>query len=135
MILCSFSRITCRKTMIDKLKLTAQTIYILRIPSIIIGLTCLISVSYIFLTSRSHEDDFFLIPSFIGLLWAVSTHYFIVTFCSAPEFPNQKIGFFKKLKYKLKRAWYWTISIFFLVTSVLLVLMTFRILSYWIRSY
>ncbi|MDE1463455.1 hypothetical protein [Spartinivicinus poritis] len=121
--------------MIDKLKRAAQATQFLRFPSVVIGGICFLSATYIFLTSRSHETDFLLIPSLAGLLWAISTHCFIATFCAVPEATKEKLGFFKKIKYKLKRTWYWVIGLLFLSTSALLILMTFRIFSYWMRSY
>ena len=59
--------------MIDKLQRIAKAIQILRLPTIAIGLISLASIVMIIFTSKHHEGDRFLIPSFVGLFWAMST--------------------------------------------------------------
>ncbi len=121
--------------MIDKFQRIAQVIQILRLPSIAVGLCSLASIVVIIFTSNSHEEDRFLIPSFVGLLWAMSTYAFIVTFHSVPEKASKTMTFFNRLKRNIIRGWYWFISIVFLGTTVSVILVTFRVVSIWMRDY
>ena len=121
--------------MIDKLQGFAQTIQILRLPSIAVGLISLASMVAIMFISKSPESDRFLIPSIVGLLWAISTYSFIVTFRSVPEKSNISLKFFSKLKRNINRGWYWFIGIVFLGTTVVVMFVTYRLVSIWLRDY
>jgi len=121
--------------MIDKLQGFAQTIQILRLPSIAVGLISLASMVAIMFISKSPESDRFLIPSIVGLLWAISTYSFIVTFRSVPEKSNISLKFFSKLKRNINRGWYWFIGIVFLGTTVAVMFVTYRLVSIWLRDY
>jgi Mn2+/Fe2+ NRAMP family transporter len=121
--------------MIDKLQGFAQTIQILRLPSIAVGLISLASMVVIMFISKSPESDRFLIPSIVGLLWAISTYSFIVTFRSVPEKSNISLKFFSKLKRNINRGWYWFIGIVFLGTTVAVMFVTYRLVSIWLRDY
>ncbi len=121
--------------MIDKFQRIAQAIQFLRLPSIAVGLISLASIVVIIITSKSHAGDRFLIPSFVGLLWAMSTYSFIVTFRSVPEKASKTMRFFRKLKRNIYRGWYWFISIVFLGTTVCVIFVTYRVVSIWVRDY
>jgi len=121
--------------MINKLQRIAKAIQMLRLPSISVGLISLASIVVIIFISESHEGDRFIIPSFVGLLWAMSTYAFIVTFRSVPEKASKTMTFFSKLKHNISRGWYWFISIVFLGTSVAVIFLTYRMVSIWLRDY
>ena len=121
--------------MIDKFQRIALAIHILRLPSIAVGLTCLISVMLIVLTSESHEGDRFLLPGFVGILWAISTYSFIVTFSSVPEKADLTLTSYSKLKRNIVRGWYWFIGAGFLGTTLALIYVTNRLVSIWLRDY
>ena len=85
--------------------------------------------------SESHESDRFLIPSIVGLLWAISTYYFIVTFRSVPKKANKSMKLFSKLKRNINRGWYWFIGVVFFGTTVAVMFVTLRMVSIWLESY
>jgi len=121
--------------MIDKLQRIAQTIQIFRLPAIAVGLFCLATMAVIILNSNSHDGDRFLVPSFVGVLWAMSTYSFIVTFRSVPEKAAKTLRFFTKLKRNLYRGWYWFISVVFLGTTVAAIYLTNSLVAMWLRDY
>jgi len=121
--------------MIDKLQRFAQAIQMFRRPSMAVGLLSLASIVVIIFVSESHEEDRFLIPSFVGLIWAVSTYAFIVTFRSVPEKASETLRFFSRLKRNINRGWYWLISAVFLAATMAVILVTYRIVSIWLRDY
>jgi hypothetical protein len=121
--------------MIDKLQRVAQTIQILRLPSIAVGVFGLATVIVIIFTSRSHEGDKFLIPGIICLLWAISTYTFIVTFRSVPEKGDQSLKFLAKLKRSATRAWYFFIGYVFIGTTLTAVWLSLRMIVIWLRDY
>jgi len=121
--------------MIDKLQGIAKAIQILRLPSIAVGLISLASMVVIMFTSKSHESDRFLIPNIVGLLWAINTYSFIVTFRSVPEKANTSLKFFSKLKRNINRGWYWFVGVAFLGTTIAVMFVTYRMVSIWLRDY
>jgi hypothetical protein len=121
--------------MIDKLQGIAQAIQILRLQSIAVGLISLASMVVIMFISKSPESDRFLIPSIVGLLWAISTYSFIVTFRSVPEKANKSLKFFSKLKRNINRGWYLFIGVVFFGTTIVVMFVTYRLVSIWLRDY
>jgi hypothetical protein len=121
--------------MIDKLQQFSQSIQFLRLPAIVVGLSCLATMATIFLGSVSHDGDRFLVPAFVGVLWAMSTYSFIVTFQFVPEKAGKTLGFFSKLKRNLYRGWYWLISVVFLGTTIVAIYLTNSLVSMWLRDY
>jgi hypothetical protein len=121
--------------MIDKLKTIAQAIKILKVPSIAVGLIGLASFVVIIFSSSSYEDDLFLIPSIVIVLWAMSTYTFITTFSSIPEKPNKSFKIVAKLKRNIYRGWYWFIGIVFLGTTLATIVLSYRMVSIWIKDY
>jgi hypothetical protein len=121
--------------MIDKLQRISQTIQFLRLPAIAVGMFCLATTVVIILNTNSTDGDRFLIPSFVGLLWAMSTYTFIVTFRSVPEKAGNSLSLFRKLKRHLHRGWYWVISMAFLGTTITAIYFTNSMISIWLRDY
>ena len=121
--------------MIDNLQRISQASQHLRLPAIAVGLFCLVTTVVIILNSNSHDGDRFLIPSFVGVVWAMSTYTFIVTFRSVPEKADNSLSFFGRLKRQLHRGWYWVISMVFLSTTLAAIYLTNSMISIWLRDY
>jgi hypothetical protein len=121
--------------MLNQLQKIAQALRVLKLPSIAVGLFTLTSTIIIIFNSKSHAEDFFLIPSLIALLWSMSTYFFIITFCSVPHKPTPSLTFFAKLKQNISRGWYWSIGLVFIVTTVAAIAITFRMLFIWFNDY
>ena len=121
--------------MIDKLQEFSGNIQHLRLPAIAVGFFCLITTIVIILDSDSNFGDRFLIPSFVGVVWAMSIYTFIVTFQSVPEKANNSLSIFGKLKRHLHRSWYWIISVVFLGTTLAAIYFTNSVISIWLRDY
>ncbi len=122
-------------SMIDKLQRIAQTVQFLRLPVIAVGLFCLATMAVIILNSYSHDANRFLVPSFVGVLWAISAYAFIVTFRSVPEKAGETLRFFSKIRRNLYRSWYWFISVVFLGTTATAMYLTNSLVSMWLRDY
>ena len=121
--------------MIDKLQRLAHAIRILRLPSIVIGSISFISIAVIALTSRSHAEDRFLIPSIVTFLWAMSTNALITTFRSIPGKPDKSLRFFGKLERNFSRGLYWLVGLAFVGTTLAVLLATYRLVSFWLSDY
>jgi len=121
--------------MIDKFQRIAQTIQILKLPSFLVGSICLVSFVVIVLSAGSGEGNRFLMPSFVGLVWAATTFSFIATFRTIPVIVEQSQGFIGRFKRRLSRAWYWFIAVVFVGTTFTALIMTGRLMSIWLKDY
>ncbi len=122
-------------SMIDTLQRIAYTIRMLRLPSILAGLVSLASLAVSIFIMSPHHGDRLIIPSLVGLIWAMSTYAFIVTFRSVPQRPGSASGIFSRLKLRIERGWYWFISVILLGTTVVAIGLTCRMVSIWLRAY
>jgi len=121
--------------MLDKLQRIAQSIQFFLVPSIGIGVGCLLAATTIIFTSTTHEGDHYLIPALVGLVWALSVYAFIVTFRNIPARKSEGIGFFQKLKRSIVRGWYWVVGVVFIATTFSAIFITYRLISIWIKDF
>jgi hypothetical protein len=121
------------RLVIDKLRYLAESIRILRLPLIALGFLCLSVAAYVIFANNSAER--FLIPSCGGVLWAMSTYFFIETFRSVPNLGDETLTFFGRQKRKLHRAWYWIIAMVFLITTIAAIFVTSKFISIWFRDF
>ena len=99
------------------------------------GVLFLVIVVVIILFSNAREDDKYLIPGVLGILWSLSAYTFISNFQSVPEKAKRPDGFFHRLKRNIHRSWYWIIAFIFTGTTVAAVFLTFRLISIWLNDY
>ena len=121
--------------MIDKLQRIAQSIQVMLVPSIVVGFICLISVVMIILNAGSDEGDRYLMPGFTGLIWALTTYSFIVTFRNVPEKADSSQNFAGRMRRRASRSWYWLIALVFLGTTGAVLIFTVRLMSIWLKDY
>jgi hypothetical protein len=122
-------------SMIDTLQRIATAIQMLRLPSIVVGWVSLASLVVTIFFLAPHQGDRFIIPGLVGLLWAISAYAFIATFRSVPEKPGRSSRRLARLWQKLKRGWYGFISAVFLLATLIVIVLTFRLVSVWLREY
>ena len=122
-------------SMIDTLQRIAVAIQMLRRPSIVIGLVSLVSLAVTIFFLSPHQGDRYIIPSFVALLWAISAYAFIEAFHSVPEKPCSTAKRMSRLVQQIKRGWYGFISLVFLFMTVVVIALTFRLLSIWLTGH
>jgi branched-subunit amino acid permease len=130
---CEFSRNVAH--MIDTLGKIARALSILRLPTIAVGLACAGALVIIIFTSQSHEEDRYLIPSLVGVVWAIATYIFLGSFSAVPPKPTTSWSFFRRVRRHVVRAWYGVLAIVYFTTSGFALWITSRLLSIWIRDY
>jgi len=92
-------------------------------------------MAVIVVASDSHEDDRMLMPSFVGLLWAISLYTFIESFRSVPERLAEKQGLLSGFRHSIRRSWYWIKGVIFLAATALALVATSRMVSIWLSEY
>lgn len=120
--------------MIDTFQRFAQGLRFLRIPSIVFGLVCLLSVAVSVLDGGSTEGHRYMMPGFIGLIWAIATFSFIETFSDIPAKAEKSDRLVARFKRRLRRAWFWLVALVFLFTSVSALVFTGRLVSIWLKD-
>jgi hypothetical protein len=94
-----------------------------------------LALLYTVVTSTTHSGDLFLVPAIIGLLWSLSSYAFILNFRSVPRWNKEENGFFKRLKLRLSRLWYWVLASLFFGTTLALLLVSIRLVRVWMQDY
>jgi hypothetical protein len=121
--------------MIDKLKEIAEALQFLRIPAVILGLASLVAAITIIVSSKSHEEDFYLIPSVVGILWSLTTYSFLAGFRTIPPKADPSWKFFKRLRRRTARAGYWLLGIVAVGTTIGALFVSYRMIAVWLRDY
>jgi len=119
---------------VDKLHRTAQAVGFLRLPFVVAGLACLAFIVASLFFSEFHAAERFMIPAFIGLLWAVSAYSFIETFRSVPEKAKDGLSLLARIGRRIHRAWYGFISAVFFAATAASLWISYRMLSAWLRG-
>jgi hypothetical protein len=121
--------------MIDKLKKIADAVQFLRLPSVALGLICVIAITTIIFGSKSQEGSYFAIPSFVGMVWSLNTYSFLVFFRTVPVKSDQSWNFIRRMKRRILRAGYLIMGVLFIVTTIGAIFVSFRMINIWFRDY
>ena len=97
-------------------------------------MSLVVAVTVVF-GSKSHEEDFFLIPSAVGILWSIAAYSFLISFHTVPHKAEKSWKFFKRLKRNIARGGYWLMGIVFLGTTIGALFVSYRMIAIWLRDY
>ena len=118
--------------MIDRLSRIAESLRVVRTPSLIVALACFATIVFLLLVADSPELDRFLMPTFIGLLWAIGLYSFVEAFRGVPETGDSAQGILHRLGRSIRRGGYWVLSMLFVGATLLALYLTVRLLSIWL---
>jgi hypothetical protein len=121
--------------MIDRFTKIADALQFLRLPSVVVGLVCLVGAVTIVVSSNSHGGDLYLIPSVVGMLWAVATYTFLASFRAVPPRADSSWGLFRRLKRRVVRIGYWLMAALFIGTTAGVMAVSYRLLAVWFRDF
>lgn len=121
--------------MLDRLNRLAG--WLLPLRNLFLGLAVLgflMIVASLFIESRGEEGRF-VIPFLMLFLWAFSVHVFIINFAVVPSEAGPGDGLVRRSWQRGKRAWYWLVALFFLLTTAAGLYVTIRLLTLWMRDF
>lgn len=121
--------------MIDKLQRVAGRLQFLRLPAMVLGLVSLATMITVIVSSKSHEDDYYLMPSIVGLLWSMASYSFLVNFSSIPEKSDSSWKLIARFKRSAVRAGYWLLAMLFILTTVGALFVSYRMITIWLRDF
>ncbi|MCH9025968.1 MAG: hypothetical protein IIA05_02490 [Proteobacteria bacterium] len=75
------------------------------------------------------------IPSIVGFLWALSVYSFIAGFQHVPLKADSQASLLAKLKAVFRRAPYWVLAFLALTSSVVVLILSYRLFSIWLRDF
>jgi hypothetical protein len=107
----------------------------LRRPALLLGAVSLAAMVVVLLLPGSPAGERLLIPSAVGLLWAVILYAFLATFRAVPDRASGKAGLFERLGRGASRGWYWLLGVVLVGAAVAAALLTHRLASIWWRDY
>lgn len=117
--------------MIDALKIVSKRFRWTKPLAFIIGVVFL----SLFLASifglGGIEGDIYLIPSILGFIWSGLFYFMVSTFASVPQQPARDTQFIEKIKVRFKRGIYYVLSIIFVVLTVAMVSLSFKMAGIW----
>ncbi len=121
--------------MIDSFQKLAGRIRPLRFVAMGTGTILGLLAAALILFGDGRENDRYLIPCAVGVLWCLSAYAFVSTFESVPARAETIRGFWRRLGRRLHRGWYWLLAFVFMASSVAALLLTMRLVSVWFQDY
>ena len=121
--------------MIDSFQKLAKRMWWIKHIAVVGGVIFLGLLAAIIFSVDSRLDDQYLIPSILGLLWSWSLYVFISTFQVIPEKADGGGTFFRQVRQRIHRSWYWLIALIFAGTTVAALLLTLKLVSIWMADH
>ena len=121
--------------MIDRLRVLSAKIVWLKPVSYILAVSALFVFGYVVVFVQGQVKDFYLIPSVLALLWSIMLSILLFMFPFVPKKPDRGLFFFQRFKIRAVRGFYHLASIVFVSLSLIVVLLTLRLLNVWRLDY
>jgi hypothetical protein len=86
-------------------------------------------------SASGQAEDRYLIPSTVGMLWAITTYTFLVTFRDVPSKADKSWKLISRIKRHVTRGWYGILGAIFLLSSVSAFFVSYRLVSIWLKDY
>ena len=117
--------------MIDHLSAFSKKVVWLKPLFFIATAAAFIVFGFVVLIEEGADNDVYIIPSVIAVLWSLVCSLLLSIFPYVPPKPDKQQRIFKRLKIRLARGGYHIGSWIFCVLSVSVVWLTIRLLSVW----
>ena len=123
------------KSMLDRLNRFARWLLPVRNLFLALAIFAFLLLLLGLFVEKGGEHGMIVIPSLTLFLWALSVHVFILNFAVVPPRPDPGEGLLRRSWQGIKRAWYWFVALFFLLTTAVGVYLTIRLLGLWLRDF
>lgn len=117
--------------MIDHLSVFSRKVIWLKPLFFLTTLAAIIVFVYVVLIENGAGKEVYVIPCVVGLLWSLLCLLLLSAFPHVPPKPEMRQFFYKRLKIRLVRGFYYIVSLIFVVLSASALLLTFRLLNVW----
>ena len=121
--------------MIDHLRAFSKKIIWLKpVFFLATGAACIV-FGYVVIFEQENDKDIFIIPSIVGALWSLVCSLLLLVFPYVPTKPDKQLDFFKRFKVLCVRAGYHLASLVFVLMSISVVVLTFKLLNVWYADF
>ena len=117
----------------EKLLLVADRLYSFRAVFLLSAACFTGGIIYCFIFIPAIEQNQFVMPSFLALLWSLMLYTLLVFTQNKPQYANEKLSLINNIKFKIKRFIYSLFTVVFLVLTLAVVIVTFRLFIVWLQ--
>lgn len=117
--------------MIDYLSVLSKKIIWLKPLFFLTTAASVLMFGYVVLFANGTDIDFYIIPCIVGVLWSLVCLLLLSFFPHVPPKADRQQRFLIRLKIGVVRAAYHIVSLIFVFSSALVLLLTFRLLNVW----
>ena len=121
--------------MIEKFGTIVKIIRPARPVFFLLSVISFLSFLYLLLAGRPLDQDRYIIPAIVVFLWSLSACAFIDNFSGMQELTVDEAGFWKRLRLRLQRAWYWLIALVFTAATLFGLALSYKLVSIWLKDY
>ena len=121
--------------MLDRLHRIACKLLPLRMLFLGLALFGFLALITSLFAETGRDQGLITMPAMTLFLWALAVYVFILNFAVIPQRKAEEGGLVKRGWQRLQRAWYWLVGLFFLVTTLVLLYVTTRIVMLWLRDF
>ena len=121
--------------MLDSLNRFARRLLPMRMLFLGLALFAFLVVIVSLFAEEGGQQGLYAMPALTLFLWALSVFVFILNFAVIPQRNEGESGMIRRGMQRLQRAWYWLVGLFFLSTTLLLLYVTTRLVTIWLRDF
>ena len=77
------------------------------------------------------DSDVYLVPSVLAVIWSMLVLFMISTFPHVPPKPDKDIRLLMRFRIRLKRGIYYLLGLVFLVITLALLMLSFKLFGIW----
>lgn len=120
--------------MLSRLEKLAAALAPFRALAYLVGIGCAALALYALLGAPQQQGDLLLIPGLLGTLWALLFVVLIGFFRRVPAPADAGDPFLRRLKARCHRFLYIVLGVLFIVLSLTLLGISFRLVSVWVAN-
>jgi hypothetical protein len=121
--------------MLKKLSALSVKLYGLKPFIALLGFACIGLFISSILNLGDFNSDKLMIPSLLGGLWSALYFILLSSFLTIPPKPGSDVKFFAKIKIRLLRGIYYLLGAIFIVLTLVVLVVSFKLLAVWRAEY
>ncbi|MES9962414.1 MAG: hypothetical protein ABW116_02645 [Candidatus Sedimenticola sp. 20ELBAFRAG] len=124
-----------KEIVLDRLNRLAKRAAPFQGTALIFSLTSLLAITASLLLLEPGESDYYLYPLIIIFLWFLSIYALVDCFKEIPSHPREQKGLLNKLKSTAARCWSWLVGVVFIMTTLGVMMLSWKLINLWIKNY
>jgi len=121
--------------MLNILSTISLKLYRLKPFVALFGLICVIAFFSSFFNVSYLNSEILFIPSLLGGLWSALYFVFLSAFMAVPPIPGSDVKFFAKIKMRILRGIYYLLGTIFIVLTLAIIVISFKLSGIWRAEY